>query len=93
MLTKSGGNKYHGSLFEFVRNDFFDLSLYAFPRPSAGDFPSGTTTGFELDGPVRIPHLFNGRDRLFFMSNYEAFRLRQTRKHPVLRAQSCDVWR
>src|SRR6185312_3480063 len=33
--------------------------------------------GFELDGPVRIPKLFNGRDRLFFMANYEALRRRQ----------------
>ena len=30
-----------------------------------------------LGGPVRIPKLFNGRDRLFFMSNYEAFRQRR----------------
>ncbi|MGE0405797.1 MAG: TonB-dependent receptor, partial [Candidatus Korobacteraceae bacterium] len=32
--------------------------------------------GFTLGGPVQIPKLFNGRDRLFFMSNFEGFRLR-----------------
>src|SRR5260370_4721757 len=32
--------------------------------------------GFTFGGPVRIPKLFNGRDKLFFMSNYEAFRQR-----------------
>ena len=30
VLTKSGGNAYHGSLFEFVRNDDFDAAPYAF---------------------------------------------------------------
>ena len=32
--------------------------------------------GFTLDGPVRIPKVFNGRDKLFFMGNYEAYRKR-----------------
>lgn len=78
VLTKSGGNGYHGSLFEFVRNDFFDAQPYNFGKPANETF-KWNDYGFELDGPVRIPHLFDGRDKLFFMSNYEAFRLRQTR--------------
>ncbi len=32
--------------------------------------------GFTLGGPVQIPKVFNGRNRLFFFSNYEGFRLR-----------------
>ncbi|MBS1790030.1 MAG: TonB-dependent receptor [Acidobacteria bacterium] len=78
VLTKSGGSKYHGALFEFVRNDAFDAQPYAFTsvRPKKQPF-KWNDYGFEMDGPVRIPKLFNGRDKLFFMSNYEAFRLRQ----------------
>jgi len=34
--------------------------------------------GFTLGGPVRIPKVFNGRDRLFFMSNSEELRDRTT---------------
>lgn len=80
VLTKSGGNGYHGSLFEFVRNNFFDAQPYQFTSklPARETF-KWNDYGFELDGPVRIPHLFDGRNRLFFMSNYEALRLRQTR--------------
>ena len=78
VLTKSGGNRYHGSLFEFVRNDFFDAQPYAFRVPPQETF-KWNDYGFEVDGPVSIPHVLNGRDRLFFMSNYESFRLRQTR--------------
>jgi hypothetical protein len=77
--TKSGGNAYHGALFEFLRNDAADAKPYAFTsaRPKKSPF-KWNDFGYELDGPVRIPKLFNGKDKLFFMSNYEALRRRQT---------------
>jgi len=79
VLTKSGGNAYHGALFEFLRNDALDAQPYAFTsvHPAKSPF-KWNDFGFELDGPVRVPGLFNGRDKLFFMSNYEALRRRQT---------------
>ena len=72
VLTKSGGNVYHGSLFEFVRNDDFDATPFAFTanHPNKSPF-KWNDYGFELDGPVVIPKLFNGRNRLFFMANDE----------------------
>ena len=72
VLTKSGGNVYHGALFEFLRNDVFDSVPYAFGtvHPNKSPF-KWNDFGFELDGPVRIPKLFNGRNRLFFMVNDE----------------------
>ena len=72
VLTKSGGNAYHGSLFEFVRNDVFDAIPYAFTsvHPSKAPF-KWNDYGFELDGPISIPKLFNGKNRLFFMANAE----------------------
>src|SRR5215468_5594867 len=78
VLTKSGGNAYHGSLFEFLRNDALDAKPYAFTsvHPPKSPF-KWNDYGFELDGPVRIPGLYNGRDKLFFMANYEALRRRQ----------------
>jgi hypothetical protein len=78
VMTRSGGNNFHGALFEFVRNDKFDALPFSFtakPQPKQpfkwNDF------GFVLDGPVRIPKVLNGRSKLFFMSNYEALRRRQ----------------
>jgi hypothetical protein len=72
VVTKSGGNAYHGALFEFVRNDVFDAIPYAFTsvHPSKAPF-KWNDYGFEIDGPVRIPKLFNGKNRLFFMANAE----------------------
>ena len=78
VLTKSGGNAYHGALFEFVRNDKFDAIPYAFTsnHPVKSPF-KWNDYGFEIDGPVRIPKLFNGRNRLFFMANDEWKKQRQ----------------
>src|SRR6202047_397656 len=72
VLTKSGGNAFHGSLFEFVRNNDFDAKPYAFTatRPGVSPF-KWNDYGFEIDGPVSIPKLFNGKNRLFFMANDE----------------------
>src|SRR5437016_1524519 len=78
VLTKSGGNAYHGSLFEFLRNDALDAQPYAFTsvHPAKSPF-KWNDYGFELDGPVRVPKLYDGHDKLFFMANYEALRRRQ----------------
>ncbi|HXB74525.1 MAG TPA: TonB-dependent receptor [Candidatus Acidoferrales bacterium] len=78
VLTKSGGNQYHGALFEFLRNNVLDAAPYSFTTNHQAKNPfKWNDFGFEMDGPVRIPKLFNGRNKLFFMANYEAFRRRQ----------------
>jgi hypothetical protein len=78
VLTKSGGNAFHGALFEFHRNDKLDAKQYQFTTAKPKNPFKWNDYGFELDGPVRIPKLFNGRDKLFFMSNYEGLRRRQS---------------
>ena len=77
VLTRSGTNQYHGALFEFFRNDKLDATQYAFSalRPSKDPF-KWNQYGFTLGGPVRIPKIFNGKDKLFFMGNYESYRKR-----------------
>lgn len=83
--TKGGSNDYHGTLFEFLRNDKLDARPYFFKDPES---PTQTAPlkapyrqnqyGGTLSGPVRIPKLVNGKDRLFFMANYEGFKSRRT---------------
>ena len=81
VLTKSGGNAYHGSLFEFVRNNDFDALPYQFTATKPGVSPfKWNDYGFEIDGPVVIPKLFNGRNKLFFMANDEWLIQRQTQQ-------------
>jgi hypothetical protein len=78
VLTKSGGNGYHGALFDFVRNDKFDAVPYAFTsnHPVKSPF-KWNDYGFEIDGPVRIPKVFDGRNKLFFMATDEWKKQRQ----------------
>src|SRR5882724_7694630 len=79
VLTKSGTNQYHGTAFEFLRNDKLDAAQYAFTalRPVKNPF-KWNQYGFTLGGPVWLPKVFNGKNKLFFMANYEAFRQRQS---------------
>jgi len=75
--TKSGTNDYHGALFEFLRNNALDARPFGFTTavPVSSPF-KWNQYGFTLGGPIQIPKLFNGRNRLFFMANFEGFRLR-----------------
>ncbi len=79
MVTKSGTNQLHGNVVEFFRNDKLDArNFFTLPtaaNPTAKKPPLRQNQyGFELDGPVVIPKLYNGRDRTFFMTSYEALR-------------------
>ena len=84
--TKPGTNEYHGTMSEFLRNDKLDARDYDFSsatrsatNPSPGSNPYRQNQyGYTLGGPVRIPKIFNGKNRLFFMSNYEGYKSRRT---------------
>lgn len=75
--TKGGSNQYHGAVFEFLRNSSLDARPFAFTSQVPAQAPfRWNQYGFTLGGPIQIPKVFNGKDRLFFMSNFEGFRLR-----------------
>jgi hypothetical protein len=76
--TRSGTNFFHGSAFDYLRNNFFDANdwfnaHYGKPTPSLRQNDFGGTVG----GPVWIPHLYNGRNQTFFFASYEGLRLTQ----------------
>jgi Carboxypeptidase regulatory-like domain len=71
VITKSGTNRLHGSLFEFVRNDLFNARNF-FTAPTAPVPPyKQNEFGGSLGGPIR-------KDKTFFFVNYEGQRLHQT---------------
>lgn len=65
-----GANAYHGDVFYITRNNFFD-SVGFFNGPAWGGTGIPTNhqndVGFTLSGPASIPHLFNGKNRTFFL--------------------------
>jgi hypothetical protein len=70
--TKSGTNQFHGTAYEFFRNE--KLAANDFFLNAAGQ-PRATVRynrfGGSLGGPVRIPKLYNGRNKTFFFFAYE----------------------
>jgi len=80
MVTKSGTNELHGSLFHFLRNNKMDSNDFFANR--AGRSLTGfrrNQFGASAGGPVFIPKLYNGRNRTFFFGLYEGERLSQAR--------------
>ena len=80
IITKSGTNQVHGSLFEFFRNEKLDAANFFTnrsakqPIPGRDDFRGPlrfNQFGFTLGGPVMIPKLYNGHDRTFFFFGWE----------------------
>jgi len=75
---KSGTNHFHGTLWEFLRNDKFDAANFF---ENAGGIPKGefrqNQFGGSLGGPIILPHLYHGKDKTFFFFDYEGTRIRQ----------------
>src|SRR6185503_9785547 len=72
---KSGTNRLHGTVYEFARRNAWDANSFqnnAFGAPRFGHYLN--QYGAELDGPVYIPKLYNGRNKTFFLFNYERYR-------------------
>ncbi len=76
--TKSGTNQFHATLFHFLRNSALDAKNF-FDRPDPAPIPpfKRNQYGLTVNGPVAIPKLFNGKDRLFFLFNWEGLRERK----------------
>ncbi|HEU0142079.1 MAG TPA: TonB-dependent receptor [Bryobacteraceae bacterium] len=77
VISRSGTNQYHGSVYEFFRNDKLNASDWNTNRfgREKGVFHDNVFGG-TFGGPVSIPKLYNGRDRTFFFLNYEGTRRR-----------------
>jgi len=74
VITKSGTNQLHGSVFEYIRNSAVDARSYF--NKAGSPFPSFRLNqfGFSVGGPVIIPKVYNGKNRTFFFADYEGFR-------------------
>jgi Carboxypeptidase regulatory-like domain len=71
--TKSGGNEFHGSVFEFLRNSALDAKNF-FDRPNEKIPPFRMNQfGASLGGPLMVPG-YNGHNRTFFFADYEGHR-------------------
>jgi len=70
VVTKSGTNQLHGTVWEFVRNSAFNARS---PFQSSVTQFRQNQYGASAGGPVVIPKLYNGRNKTFFYGAYEGF--------------------
>ena len=86
-VSKEGTNRFHGGVFENHENTVLNANnTFALSKPKIvmNDF------GGTLGGPLKIPHLYSGRDKSFFFISFEGLRL--PRETPmVLSVPSMDM--
>ena len=72
IVSKSGTNQLHGSVFEFNRNDAYDARG---PFQTKIPILRQNQFGYVAGGPVYIPKLYDGRNKTFWLANYEGWRI------------------
>ena len=87
--SKSGTNRFHGSVYDFLRNDYLDARGFFAARRSIyrqNDY------GFTASGPVVIPKLYNGKNKTFFFASYEGFRNRVGANNTILSVPTPEMF-
>lgn len=73
-VTRSGTSQFHGSAYEYLRNNDLDARNFFSPTPTP---LKQNQFGFTIGGPVLLPHYNKGRNKTFFFWN-EDWRLRNS---------------
>ena len=88
-VTKSGTNRVHGSAYLYYQNNALDATPYGSdastkPQKDAKDF------GGSIGLPVRIPHVYDGRNRTFLFAAYEGSAFPADSADPTHRPYGAD---
>lgn len=78
---KSGTNRIHGDAYDYIRRPFLDAQSYQYDYALSQLQPGGTPPiptrhkrdqfGLQLDGPLSIPYIYKGKDKTFFLAQWE----------------------
>ena len=80
MVTRSGGKDFHGSFYEYFRNNALDANSWSRNLSASSNFTPAlrfNQFGFNVSGPVTIGKFNKNRDKLFFLFAQEYVRRRQ----------------
>ncbi|MFN0100655.1 MAG: carboxypeptidase regulatory-like domain-containing protein [Bryobacteraceae bacterium] len=92
IVTKSGSNQFHGNLFEYFQNDKLNANQTELNAAGIGKSPNNINAyGFFLSGPMFVPKVFDGRNKLFWTLAYEV--MRQRSADPGLQTVPTMEWR
>jgi hypothetical protein len=77
VTTVAGTNAFHGSLYEFIRNDVLDAANFFNNLAGIGKAPlKRNQFGASIGGPVYLPR-YSGKEKTFFFVNYEGATIRE----------------
>ena len=88
--SKSGTNKFHGSAYDFLRNDYLDARGFFAKTKNVyrqNDY------GFTASGPLEIPKLYHGKNKTFFFVSYEGFRNRVGKNGSVFTVPTPEMYK
>ena len=74
IVSKTGTNVFHGTGFDFIRNEKLDARNFFDPANADKPKLDQKQFGFVVGGPVLLP-FYNGRNKTFFLVNYEGTRI------------------
>src|SRR5581483_5898792 len=75
LVMKSGTNSLHGTVYEFMRNRVLDANDFFSNRAGLDSRSKNQNDyGYVASGPVYIPKLFDGRNKVFWMSSFEGYK-------------------
>lgn len=81
LVTKSGTNQFHGTLFEYNRNT--DMNARQFGAPNRSKDIENEFGG-NIGGPIKIPKIWSGRNKAYFFANVDYWYIRGSTVAPVL---------
>jgi carboxypeptidase family protein len=87
--SKSGTNAFHGSVYNFLRNDALDRK--GFFEPQKGIYRQNNY-GVSWGGPVQIPRAYDGKNRTFFFVAFEGFQNRQASNATTLSVPTPEMY-
>ena len=92
IVTKGGANQFHGNAFEYLQAEELNANQSELNRAGRPKPPMSINTfGIQASGPMIVPKLFNGRNRLFWLVSFEA--MKQRSADPGAATFPLDAWR
>ncbi len=77
--TKGGTNAFHGSGYDYLQNSVLNANSWSNNKNGAVKSPyQNNTFGGTIGGPIRIPHVYNGKNKSFFFFSEQSNRSRNT---------------
>ncbi|HVJ08417.1 MAG TPA: carboxypeptidase-like regulatory domain-containing protein [Acidisarcina sp.] len=86
VVSKGGGEQFHGAAFEFLRNDALNATPFGTPYKQKASADKENNYGANLGGPILLPHLHgqNSRMKSYFYFNWEAIKVHGSSNPPTL---------